>query len=182
MSKFNVAAIHCCTTCEGPCHRVAIWFQGCNLRCAGCCNPDFQPFVVKKLFSLKELCDVIDHAKEKYQVEGVTFLGGEPTLQQNLPQLAEEIQKLNLGVILFTGKLYGELKEDLLRHCDLVVDGTFQKENLDTSRNLVGSQNQKIYYVTPRYCSYENWFLEKRRKKVHIQAEETLLFSGDVLF
>ena len=32
------------TEAEGPGRRFALWFQGCPLRCPGCCNPEFLPF------------------------------------------------------------------------------------------------------------------------------------------
>ena len=33
-----------CTEAEGPGARFALWFQGCPLRCPGCCNPEMLPF------------------------------------------------------------------------------------------------------------------------------------------
>ena len=55
--------------------------------------------------TLEELTRVISDAKEKYAIEGVTYSGGEPTLQQNLPELTAAIQNMGLGVIAFTGHL-----------------------------------------------------------------------------
>jgi len=40
----QVAQIVPCTEAEGPGRRFALWFQGCPLRCPGCCNPEFIPF------------------------------------------------------------------------------------------------------------------------------------------
>ena len=36
----SVAQIVSCTEAEGPGKRFALWFQGCPLRCPGCCNPE----------------------------------------------------------------------------------------------------------------------------------------------
>ena len=55
MIKFNVASINTCTETEGPYKRLAIWFQGCNIHCKGCCNPDYQPLAAKNILSLEEL-------------------------------------------------------------------------------------------------------------------------------
>ena len=52
-------------------------------------------------------------SKEKYGIEGVTYSGGEPTLQQNLPVLTKEIHNLGLGVISFTGRKYEEVSDIL---------------------------------------------------------------------
>src|ERR1700677_380389 len=40
----QVAQIVAMTEAEGPGRRFALWFQGCPLRCAGCCNPEMLPF------------------------------------------------------------------------------------------------------------------------------------------
>ena len=40
----SVAQIVPCTEAEGPGRRFALWFQGCPLRCPGCCNPEMLPF------------------------------------------------------------------------------------------------------------------------------------------
>ena len=44
--------------------------------------------------TLDELIAVIKDAKDKHGIEGVTYSGGEPTLQQSLPELTEAIQTL----------------------------------------------------------------------------------------
>ena len=40
----RVAQVVPCTEAEGPGRRFAVWFQGCPLRCPGCCNPEFLSF------------------------------------------------------------------------------------------------------------------------------------------
>ena len=111
MTKFNVASINTCTEAEGPYKRLCIWFQGCNIRCPGCCNPDYQPFEARHIMSLEELMAVIKEAKTRFEIEGVTYSGGEPTCQQNLSLLTKEIKSLGLGVISFTGRTYEDVPE-----------------------------------------------------------------------
>ncbi|MEE0897994.1 MAG: 4Fe-4S cluster-binding domain-containing protein [Acutalibacteraceae bacterium] len=60
MIKFNVAAINCCTETEGPYKRLTIWFQGCDIHCKECCNPDYQAFVVRNLMTLDDEDKQID--------------------------------------------------------------------------------------------------------------------------
>ena len=36
----QIAQVVPVTEAEGPGKRFAVWFQGCPLRCPGCCNPE----------------------------------------------------------------------------------------------------------------------------------------------
>ena len=42
--RLRIAQIVPSTEAEGPGRRFALWFQGCSLRCPGCCNPEMLPF------------------------------------------------------------------------------------------------------------------------------------------
>ena len=42
-------------------------------------------------------------------MEGITLSGGEPSLQKGLKHFNDEIHKLGLGIIMFSGKYKGEL-------------------------------------------------------------------------
>lgn len=179
MTKFNVASINQCTEVEGPYKRLCIWFQGCNIHCKGCCNPDYQPLVPKNILSLDELISIIAVAKEKFDIEGVTYAGGEPTLQQGLPQLTEEINKLGLGVISFTGRFYGEVK-DILFGCDAVIDGAYEVDQSETRRRIIGSTNQRIICLTDRYKDcIEDWFLQNGNKSVEMNVSSVIVVNGD---
>lgn len=179
MTKFNVASINQCTEVEGPYKRLCIWFQGCNIHCRECCNPDYQPLVPKNILSLDELVAIITEAKEKFAIEGVTYSGGEPTLQLGLPQLTEAIRNLCLGVISFTGKLYEEAK-DILSGCDAVLDGAYEADNKETRRRIIGSANQRIICLTDRYKDcIEDWFLQNGNKSVEVNVGSAIVANGD---
>ena len=179
MTKFNVASINQCTEVEGPNKRLCIWFQGCNIHCRECCNPDYQPLVPKNILSLDELVSIITEAKGEFGIEGVTYSGGEPTLQQGLPQLTEAIRNLGLGVISFTGKRYEEVK-DILSGCDAVLDGAYEADNKETRRRLLGSANQRIICITDRYKDcIEDWFSQNENKSVEVNIGSAIVANGD---
>src|SRR5258705_8225294 len=67
-----------CTEAEGPGRRFALWFQGCPLRCPGCCNPEMLPFDGGRQVLVTELADLILDAHAQHGIEGITLLGGEP--------------------------------------------------------------------------------------------------------
>lgn len=178
MIKFNIASINSCSEVEGPNKRLTIWFQGCNIHCPGCCNPDYQALVLKNILSLEQLIDIIKEAKEKYHIEGVTYSGGEPTLQQNLPLLTKAIHELDLSVLSFTGRNYEEVK-DILAGCDVVLDGAFIQEQKETKRKILGSTNQRILCLNEKYQDYEKWFLNGNVKSMEINVSDYIVVNGD---
>ena len=181
--KLNIAYINTCTETEGPYKRLAIWFQGCNILCKGCCNSELQSLKIRHVMTVEELFNIILVSKEKYDIEGVTFLGGEPTLQKGLISLVSLLKMNNIGTILFTGKRIEMLDNDLVSNLDLIIDGKFEASKIDTKRNLIGSENQNIYFLTNRYEKDEKWFFEKREKKIeiNIMKENSIFISGDVI-
>src|SRR5438874_5961727 len=66
------------TEAEGPGVRFALWFQGCPLRCPGCCNPEMLPFEGGTRMSVADVLAQVEQARGEHGVEGITLLGGEP--------------------------------------------------------------------------------------------------------
>lgn len=162
MTKFlNIAKRLTTTTVEGPGKRYVLWMQGCNVGCRDCCNQDMLPFESRQIVSTDIICDEILGASINYQIEGVTLLGGEPTLQaEGLSEIADFCNKKRLSVILFTGLKLDRLRElrragvdTLLSCCDVIVDGPFLPTKPDKLRNWVGSTNQQFHYLTSFYDS-----------------------------
>lgn len=180
MIKFNIASINRCTETEGPYKRLAIWFQGCNIGCRGCCNPDYQPIVPRHILALDELIEIISQSQEEFGIEGVTYSGGEPTLQQRLPQLTQKIKELGLGIMSFTGRKYEDVA-DILSGCDLVLDGAYKQDAPEKERKLLGSANQRILLLTDRYKDAVDWFKSTGVKEVEVHVGNTILANGDVI-
>jgi anaerobic ribonucleoside-triphosphate reductase activating protein len=179
--KFNVARINLCTEAEGPHKRMAIWFQGCTIGCPGCCNPELQEMKEAHILSLQEIISIANKLKEENEIEGVTYLGGEPTLQKYLAELSEEFHNNDLGIILFTGYKIKQLKKQLIDSVDLIIDGQFIEKKLDNNRNLVGSTNQTFNHISNRYINDMDWFMKKRDLQVDVNVSGELLITGDVV-
>lgn len=81
MAYLNLASIRLCTESEGPGKRFAIWVQGCERRCSGCCNPDMQEIRKNIVVDTKDLIELIHRTMLCNQIEGLSFIGGEPILQ-----------------------------------------------------------------------------------------------------
>src|SRR5271155_5410540 len=99
----HVAQIVAATQAEGPGLRLALWFQGCPLRCPGCCNPEMLPFTGGQKRSVPSVIDEIMAARVA-GIEGITLLGGEPLAHAaGAAALAGAVQGLGLTVMVFTG-------------------------------------------------------------------------------
>lgn len=185
MAFLNIAAIRDCTESEGPGKRFAIWCQGCARKCAGCCNQKMQEFSQKYIIDVNDLKKLIEKSKIDNNIEGVTFIGGEPMLQaEGFAELAEWCKTNNLTVLVFTGFLLAELKkiqnpfiEKLLSNTDILVDGPFIQEQFDTERDWIGSKNQKVYFLSDKYKSGIEF--EHKEHSMELMISETeLLING----
>jgi len=166
--KLRVFKILKHTQVEGPETRYCIWVQGCSRHCKECQAPHTWAHSGGILY---ETSDLIEDILKQQDIEGVTFLGGEPFEQaEALGEIAEAVKRAGLGVLCFTGDLIENLKKDkknkkLLNNIDLLIDGDFQIENLDYSRPWCGSSNQRYHFLTDRY---DETIFEKYKNKVEI--------------
>lgn len=176
--KFNVAYIKLFTKTEGPFNRCCIWFQGCNIHCQNCCNNELQAFTPNHILEIDELVDIVKEAKDKFNIEGVTLSGGEPSLQKGLKQFNEKIHELGLGIIMFSGRYKNELDSDLVNSVDLLLDGPFIESKIDNKRLLLGSTNKIINFITDRYKPYEDYFYNPKSLE-EVTAENYIFINGD---
>lgn len=163
------------TAVEGPENRFCIWVQGCKKHCKGCWATDTWAFDVGKKYSVESLYEQI--LEQKDNIEGVTFLGGEPFEQAKaLSELAEKVKANGFSVVCFTGYLLEELKakndvfvEALLSNIDLLIDGGFEQDKFDLSRPWVGSSNQRYYFLTDFYTPK---ILQKYKNKIEARISK----------
>src|SRR4029453_8044837 len=95
----SVAQIVPCTEAEGPGKRFALWFQGCPLRCPGCCNPEMLPFEGGTRVPLAAVLEETRGAAPE-GVEGTPLVGGEPLAHAaGAAALAREVRLLGLTVM-----------------------------------------------------------------------------------
>jgi anaerobic ribonucleoside-triphosphate reductase activating protein len=155
----SVAQIVPCTEAEGPGRRFALWFQGCPLRCPGCCNPEMLPFAGGQAWRAGDLLQTIAEAAGAHGIAGITLLGGEPLAHAaGAAALARGARQLGLTVMVFSGYTLEEARRlpdpavtDLLAHTDILVDGPYARELPETRRRWIGSANQRIHFLSGRY-------------------------------
>jgi len=183
----NMASRLPCTEAEGPGRRAALWVQGCNKRCRGCCNPAYLQLAERELVSASSVLDWLRNAHHAHDLEGVTFLGGEPMLQaQGLAFVAQGAQSLGLSVMVFSGYTKNELDamrlpgvDQLLRYTDVLVDGPYEANLSEHSRRWAGSTNQQFHYLTPRYdARIENDGQVERVLEVRLKTNGSIFING----
>lgn len=160
----SVAQIVASTEAEGPGRRFALWFQGCPLRCPGCCNPEMLPFSGGTPMTVREVLHQLD-AVHAESVEGITLLGGEPLAHASgAVILARQARARGLSTMVFSGFTLEEACAmsdpavvELIGLTDILVDGPYVRELPDTTRRWIGSTNQRIHFLTDRYRFDSAW-------------------------
>ena len=132
--------------------RAVLWVAGCTHKCKGCHNPvtwDIEGGIPFDDAAKEELFEAI---KPDY-ISGVTFSGGDPLHPANhveVAVLAKEIKETfpNKTIWLYTGFCGDEIKTlDVVKYCDVIVDGPFVQEEFDGKLHWKGSRNQRVIDV-----------------------------------
>jgi anaerobic ribonucleoside-triphosphate reductase activating protein len=157
---------------NGPGNRIVLHFQGCDLGCVGCWNPDTHLFRGDKLVNMPDLEDWILDQKG---ITGITFSGGEPMQQAQFFWYITEFikrQRPEWSLILFTGYSIKELErgafkwyretdaewqqgsaklwKEISGNLDLVVAGRYNESKRTNELPLRGSTNQELVFLTDR--------------------------------
>ena len=160
------------STALGPYNRYILWVQGCNRHCDGCIAKDSWDMSGGTEIAVGELENEILSTEN---IEGVTISGGEPFLQaEELCTLLKAVKaKRDLGVIVYTGYKFAEIKDSpLTALCDLIIDGEYI-DGLNDNLSLRGSSNQNVIEITDRYSDVVGKYYGKPGRKTE------LLFDKD---
>ena len=148
------------TRVEGPGIRFCIWVQGCSRHCSGCWAKHTWD---KEKGSLIDIEEIYLEIKNQTEIEGVTFLGGEPFEPENQPEIVSFLRQVKekypeKTVWAFSGYLFDKdilagklgpwsVTGEYLSYLDVIVDGPFVQEKKDLSLRFRGSSNQRIIDV-----------------------------------
>ena len=158
------------TKVEGPKTRYCIWFQGCSRHCKSCWAKATWDFNNGTEYEAEDILKDILTTKN---IDGVTFLGGEPFEQEEaLEFLCEKVKEAGLSVVCFTGNQLENLKNthtNILKNIDLLIDGEYIEEEKDYSRPWVGSKNQNYHFLTNRF---DKNIINKYKNKIEINIDK----------
>jgi pyruvate formate lyase activating enzyme len=127
------------TSIEFPGRLAAVLFcQGCPWRCGYCHNPHLLP---DEANGVNDWRDAIHFLKKRHGLlDAVVFSGGEPTIQQGLPDAIREVKEIGLKVGLQTSGAYPECLRETLPLVDLVtMDIKAPFEEYDGITGVAGS-------------------------------------------
>jgi anaerobic ribonucleoside-triphosphate reductase activating protein len=180
MTHIQLAQTVACTEAEGPGQRFALWFQGCPLRCPGCCNPEMLPFEGGHRVPLAALLAQIQTSLADHAIEGITLLGGEPLAHAAAAGvLARRARDLGLSVMVFSGYMLEEAHQladpavaELLSLTDILVDGHYDRDRPETRRRWIGSANQRVHFLTDRYRADDPRWLLPNTLEIRLRGRE----------
>lgn len=111
-------------TYDGPGLRLVVFLQGCPFRCLYCANPDTIPFEGGKETALEEvLAKAVSQKPFFGKKGGITFSGGEPTVQaEALVDLCRMLKDNGIHICIDTnGGLWNHHVKELFNLADLVM-------------------------------------------------------------
>ena len=160
----NYIKISKCDTANGTGIGVVLWVSGCNCHCHGCHNPQTWDFNVGQLFTEDTMQELLDVLNKPY-ISRLTLSGGHPLESQNLETVYQIVKTVkekfpNKKIWLYTGYTWEEILNndrenkrantnsisplDIVRRCNSLVDGKYEKDKRDISLAFAGSSNQRV--------------------------------------
>ncbi len=141
----NVHSYESMGTFDGPGLRLVVFLQGCRFRCLYCANPDTIALKGGTPTSPEEILKMAVSQKPFFGKKGgITFSGGEPTLQaEALLPLFRELKANGIHTCLDTnGGIWDHQVEELLKLTDLVLLD-IKEFNPQRHYDLTGQSNEQ---------------------------------------
>lgn len=154
---------------------VSLFVQGCPFHCFNCFNSETWDFNGGKEWT-EEIKDKFMKIIDRPYIKRVSFLGGECLAEQNLDVVLDLIKEISISypektIWLYTGfewdqimdikviqpifsckdlenKIQNVLKrQEIIKQCDVLVDGEYIDEQKDITLKWRGSKNQRVIDV-----------------------------------
>lgn len=163
MKKGYIHSVESFSTQDGPGVRYVIFFQGCQLRCKYCQNPDTWHLKEGDLVSVTKLITKVSRCKNYFGSKGgVTISGGEPTLQLDfLVELLKQCKEEEIHTAIDTSGYVETAKfQRLLPYLDLVL--------LDI-KSIVEAKHQELTGVSNQQTLKLLEFLEEKEQSFWVR-------------
>ena len=148
--------------------RVTLWIPGCNHKCPGCHNEWTQSYFIGQEFTSKTYETLVKELSKPY-IAGLTLSGGDPLanssivmedLKKFVKRIKEEFPEKDIWV--YTGYIFEELRQDqkdVLKFCDVLVDGPYKEELRDLTLPFRGSSKTIRSYEPINLATMANFCL-----------------------
>lgn len=154
---------------------VSLFVQGCPFHCKNCFNSDTWDFNGGKEWT-EEIKDKFMELINRPYIKRVSFLGGECLAEQNLDEVLKLVQEIRISfpektIWLYTGFEWNQImnmqvmqpifsckdleskiqnilkRQEIIKMCDVLVDGEYIDEQKDLTLKFRGSKNQRVIDV-----------------------------------
>lgn len=141
---------------------VALFVQGCHLHCKNCFNSETWGFNGGKEWTSEVKESFLELIDRPY-IKRVSILGGEPLADENLDGVLDLVNEIHLllpdkTIWLWTGftweYIFSNLedmnnlkRQEIIRNCDVLVDGRYIDSQRDINLKWRGSKNQRVILV-----------------------------------
>lgn len=164
----NYSGISECDVLNGTGFRVVLFVSGCSHRCYNCQNPKTWDKNFGHPFTEKTR-QYIFNCLDKDYIDGITITGGDPLHKNNLDEVLKLVKQIRISysektIWLYTGYSYSEIfrgqssclsqgglnnfkRREIIKLCDVVVDGEYIDEQKDITLKWRGSKNQRCIDV-----------------------------------
>lgn len=143
---------------------VALFVQGCHFKCKGCFNPETWDFNGGKEWTEEVKNKFLKLADRPY-IKRISILGGEPLAEENLDDVLDLVNEFRLSsphksIWLYTGYTINEIfpiglddnkriemtikRQQIIKECDVLVDGQYIESQRDITLPYRGSVNQRL--------------------------------------
>lgn len=145
---------------------LSFYTQGCPHKCEGCHNPETWSYDGGYEFTTDTLNDIVEGIKANGIQRNFCVLGGEPLCDENafLTYLViDHVRKAypDIRIYIWSGYTIQELLKnnnkrivEILKKCDILIDGKYEKSLRDVTLPLRGSANQNI--INLRDIDFDN--------------------------
>ena len=146
--------------------RVGLWVSGCSLHCKGCQNPQTWSSTSGIFFDNEAKEEIFEELSKPY-IAGLTLSGGHPLQDYNVEEIYMLIKEIKekfpqKTIWLYTGftweyifpsvtldelNIYNTYRQEIVKLCDVVVDGPYIDSQRDITLKWRGSSNQRVIDV-----------------------------------
>lgn len=144
-----------------------LWVSGCNCHCFNCHNKSTWDFNAGQAFTENSMQEILQELSKSY-ISRLTLSGGHPLDPRNIDEvykIAKRVRQAypSKSIWLYTGYIWEDIlwldkfcKErnpetvsplDIVKLCDIVVDGAYVDSLRDISLPWAGSTNQRVIDV-----------------------------------